>query len=339
MIRTSRATAATPSRAAEASHCRPPSPCLTPSAAPTDSLAVSPCDTRPSLPDWRTFVPPSAHRRQGDAARLQATSLLTGVLMMGGAIFSTLAGTLPAIVHAAPPPVAEMASNRLPTPEKPSLAPQTAASPVHAPKTLLAVEPEVIAAAAPEAPRAHVEVPLPSRRPHFDATPTPHQAQPETARTATNPRPPAETKSTLKLPPVPTPPLEKLAESLGVSGRLLETASPTAISSLERLPVSVRTMYKNLDDRFKRLMVQKLEGKTSVLFTEISHRQAFIDGQAMGVDAFDKMHELVHENVDSGKIDAGTARKLDQAIEAFRHMTREQRAAVVGLLERDVGRR
>ena len=95
-------------------------------------------------------------------------------------------------------------------------------------------------------------------------------------------------------------------------------------------------MYKSLDQRYKQLMVSKLHGSTSTLLGEVNHREAFIEGSAMGFDTFDKLKEMLSESVEEGKISSATANKLSQVIESFRHMSRTQRSAVVTLLERDV---
>lgn len=342
-------------------------------AAQADTVSMRPRETCPPIASPFLHVPAAADRVTNHHVHSRALSFVTGAMMLGGVLANALAGNLSPVAMATPPttPVASQ-SAAVPARQAPPVTLQAVDVSVVETPTVATVAPPAQNVATPEttappektatpgkaatsektatlekaasapaqaqAPAtaesapAKAEVPMPPKRPTFDqASSRPAPAAKPAAEKAVS-----EGKHKLELPEVPKSPIDKLADSLGVSSKLLESSSDTAISSLERLPGSVRTMYKNLDFRYKKLMIEKLHGSTSVLFTEISHKQAFIDGQAMGVDAFNKMHELVGESVQQGKIDGGTGHKLDQAIEAFRHMTREQRAAVVSLLERDV---
>jgi hypothetical protein len=125
-----------------------------------------------------------------------------------------------------------------------------------------------------------------------------------------------------------------LARSFGISSQTLQYSG--ASTALAKLRPEIGEMYKNLKPEHKKLIVDKLHDTSGFLFIQISNRDAFINGSAAGVNAFDEMQSALKENVADKKLDAGTAQKLSEAIDAFRTMTPQQRAAIVSVLEADV---
>jgi hypothetical protein len=131
--------------------------------------------------------------------------------------------------------------------------------------------------------------------------------------------------------------VEQLADSLGVSSSLLARGQSVAV--LERLPLEARTMYRDMPAKYKRIIVQKLHETSGFLFLQVSHRDAFIQGAVGGTNVFDYMEQELQSKMASGTVDRTTAGVISQTIEAFRHMSAHQRAAVVSLLEADVASR
>lgn len=124
-----------------------------------------------------------------------------------------------------------------------------------------------------------------------------------------------------------------LAQSMGVSPNVIgaQSAGP-----LQQISPDILSMYREMPAGNKKFINDKLHGSTGFLFIQVSNKQAFIDGSAAGKDAFDHMKGVLAESVKSGKLDSTTAQQLSGAIEQFRTMTPDQRAALVQVLEADV---
>lgn len=119
----------------------------------------------------------------------------------------------------------------------------------------------------------------------------------------------------------------------------LGNLAPRTLDALESLPANVLRLYRDLPQAQKRTLVDKLHGSTSVLFTSINHRQAFIKGTAMGRDVFSHMQGQVEKNRERAKLSPQAAAQLTAALNAFRTMTPGTRETIVQLLEADVERR
>lgn len=132
--------------------------------------------------------------------------------------------------------------------------------------------------------------------------------------------------------------LKKLGDSLGLQAETLQKVAGKAgvVDSLSVMPGDLREMYRTLDQKYKKEMVEKLQGTTGFLFIQVSNREAFVNGKAAGVDAFDRMQETLKEAVSDGKVATKDAGKLGGLIEGFRSMTSVQRAALVTVMEADI---
>jgi hypothetical protein len=129
------------------------------------------------------------------------------------------------------------------------------------------------------------------------------------------------------------------ATTFGVPATVLERVGlrdPRARRLLRDIPEAVRQAYRSLSAQEKQEIAQRLQGTSGFLFFTVENRQAFIDGQAGGVDVFDHLRAQLQEQVSSGKLERSAFRRLSQALGSLRTLTPQHRAAIVQLLETDV---
>jgi len=133
--------------------------------------------------------------------------------------------------------------------------------------------------------------------------------------------------------------LAKLARSYGLDPTVLEKAVDNGeiAGALKILPTEMRQMYRELSGQHKKMIVEKLQGTSGFLFVRVSNRDAFIKGEAMGVNTFDEMEKMLGEKAEEMKLDGALKNKLFRSIQEFRKMTPQQRSALVTLMELDVG--
>jgi hypothetical protein len=129
------------------------------------------------------------------------------------------------------------------------------------------------------------------------------------------------------------------ASRLGVSqemvDRLLEN-QPLA-DTLQTLPDTLASQYKELNANQRKVMGELLEGRTAF----ISHRGAFISGRAAGMDAFPKMKGRLDDLVEKGKLTREEADFMKSALDQMKTLTPLQREAIADfiLLERTLASR
>lgn len=133
--------------------------------------------------------------------------------------------------------------------------------------------------------------------------------------------------------------LDRLARSYGLNPQVLHNveARGDLAQVLKILPPQMRDVYKTINQQHKKFIVEKLHGSSGFLFVRVSHRDAFIKGEAAGHNTFDEMQKMLQESVRDGKIDQSMQNRLASAIETFRTLTPQQRSAIVQILEADTG--
>lgn len=121
------------------------------------------------------------------------------------------------------------------------------------------------------------------------------------------------------------------ASRLGVSqemvDKLLEN-QPLA-DTLQTLPDSLASQYKELNANQRKVMGELLEGRTAF----ISHRGAFISGRAAGMDAFPKMKDRLDNLVEKGKLTRAEADFMKSALDQMKTLTPRQREAIADFIE------
>jgi hypothetical protein len=129
-----------------------------------------------------------------------------------------------------------------------------------------------------------------------------------------------------------------LAHTFGLKADVLQNLpSQDVAQTLETLPGSAKSAYRELTPQHKQLFFDKLQGSTSVFFVTVNNRDAFVKGSVAGFDTFDQMQKKLDESISAGKIDPNLKPALTSCIEMFRQMSPAQRDAVVHLLEADLG--
>ncbi len=121
------------------------------------------------------------------------------------------------------------------------------------------------------------------------------------------------------------------ASRLGVSqemvDRLLENR-PLA-DTLQTLPDSLASQYKELNANQRKVMAELLEGRTAF----VSHRGAFISGRAAGMDAFPRMKGRLDDQVEKGKLTRAEADFMKSALDQMKSLTPRQREAIADFIE------
>jgi len=114
-------------------------------------------------------------------------------------------------------------------------------------------------------------------------------------------------------------------------------ADPQLRSTLESLPARAMDLYKGASPSEKATLATQIHGHTSVLFSTIDHRQAFISGSAMGRNTFDYLSGQLDDKVKAGTVSAADAARQKNALAALKPLSPSQREAFIRLLEADTG--
>lgn len=129
--------------------------------------------------------------------------------------------------------------------------------------------------------------------------------------------------------------ISALADSFGVETAVIESLEPRTLKRLSSIPADMRDMYRSLDAASKKEITENLRLKSRFLFITISHRSAFVRGNVLGMNVFDKMEKMLADYRARGEVDDKQAARFRQAIAAFRKMTSQQRSALADLLSAD----
>ncbi len=121
------------------------------------------------------------------------------------------------------------------------------------------------------------------------------------------------------------------ASRLGVSQEMVDKLleNPPLADTLQTLPDSLASQYKELNANQRKVMGELLEGRTVF----VSHRGAFISGRAAGMDAFPKMKGRLDDLVKEGKLTRAESDFMKSALDQMKTLTPRQREAIADFIE------
>jgi hypothetical protein len=126
-----------------------------------------------------------------------------------------------------------------------------------------------------------------------------------------------------------------LLQSYGLSAEASQAIlkDPELVKSLQTLPQPVVQRYQGLNSNQKRVLGQELAGKTRLGLIVVQHREAFVKGTAMGMDAFPRMIDTLQSRVEKGHLTAAEGAPLIEAVEQMRSLTPAQRDSVATVIQ------
>ncbi|MBX3170149.1 MAG: peptidoglycan-binding protein [Candidatus Eremiobacteraeota bacterium] len=97
---------------------------------------------------------------------------------------------------------------------------------------------------------------------------------------------------------------------------------------LRKLPPEVTGMYDKMSSKARDEAGKQLAGSTF----GVSHRTAFVTGQAMGMDTFNYMADSVKKGIADGKINPKEGEAMLKALPSLRNLSQKQRDAIADML-------
>lgn len=150
----------------------------------------------------------------------------------------------------------------------------------------------------------------------------------------------AQSASTVSMDATPTISAEDaaLGRRYHVPPEVMQRAArqPDLVRGLHELPTDVMQRYGDMNANQRQAMVRHLSGSTRIAFVTINHKDAFIKGTAMGVDAFPKMKEQLDDDVTDGRLKSSEAEQLKSTLDRVKELSQDQRSTIARfiLLER-----
>ena len=128
----------------------------------------------------------------------------------------------------------------------------------------------------------------------------------------------------------PSGQMAQQAASMGVSSEMVKhfgniKQGPQRIKSLLQ---DVSSNYQSANQRQKDFLYKGFNGKTSVLFVTVSHRDAFIKGEAMGKNIFPMIQEKIDKGINDGKLTLNDANNLKKQVQWASKLTPQERQVV-----------
>jgi hypothetical protein len=109
-------------------------------------------------------------------------------------------------------------------------------------------------------------------------------------------------------------------------------SKPELVEQLKTLPQDVVARFGSLNANQRRVLGQEIQGKTRFGLVVVQHREAFVKGKAMGMDAFPRMIDKLEEHVKKGSLSAREGAPLIEAVEEMRALTPAQRESIATIL-------
>ena len=97
---------------------------------------------------------------------------------------------------------------------------------------------------------------------------------------------------------------------------------------LRKLPLAVTGMYEKMSPNARQEAGKQLTGST----WGVSHRDAFVTGQAMGMDTFNYMGDKVKKEMAAGTMNAKEGEAMLKALPQLRALSNKQRDAIADML-------
>lgn len=162
------------------------------------------------------------------------------------------------------------------------------------------------------------------------ARPQPETVAKPQAQVVARPQPETPAKS-----PSPSPRPSATPPNYGLSPETLERLEKGGkLEAFRKLPPQISERYGQLSPRVRQQLFQQLSGST----WGVSHREAFVRGSAMGMDAFKMMGDKLQKAAAEGKISPTEARQLQQDMQQLRALRPEQRSLVAEVILLQKGR-
>ena len=124
-------------------------------------------------------------------------------------------------------------------------------------------------------------------------------------------------------------------QGYGLSATTAEKVArkPALMDTLKSLPDSVIGTFSSLTPGQKMVLTKELYGKSTIVFKTIVHKDAFITGKAMGLDAFPTMLGRIDDHVKKHEVTPAEAKSLKETLEQMKPLSVEQRKAIFSVLE------
>ena len=162
----------------------------------------------------------------------------------------------------------------------------------------------------------------------------PKKAETEPKKTETEPKK-AETEpkkteaEPKKAEPKPEPKPEKPKEFAYLKDNVRQALEKSGkFEQLRKLPPEVSGMYDKMSPQARKEAGVQLSGST----WGVSHREAFVTGQAMGMDTFSYMGDKVKKEMAAGTMNAKEGEAMLKALPALRNLSSKQRDAIAEML-------
>lgn len=139
---------------------------------------------------------------------------------------------------------------------------------------------------------------------------------------------PVEAKPT-EAKPVEAKPVEAKKEFAFLKDNVRQSLEKSGkFELLRKLPPEVTGMYDKMSNKARDEAGKQLSGSTF----GVSHRDAFVTGQAMGMDTFNYMADSVKKGMTEGKINAKEGEAMLKALPSLRNLSQKQRDAIADML-------
>ena len=156
----------------------------------------------------------------------------------------------------------------------------------------------------------------------------PKPAEPKAAEPKPAEPKPAEPKPAQPKPAEP-PPAEPKKEFAFLKDNVRQALEKSGkFELLRKLPPEVTSMYDKMTPKAREEAGKQLAGSTC----GVSHREAFVTGQAMGTDTFSYMTDKVKEKMAAGTISQKEGEATLKAMPLLRNLSQKQRDAIADML-------
>ena len=162
----------------------------------------------------------------------------------------------------------------------------------------------------------------------------PKKAETEPKKTETEPKkteadPKKAEVEPKKAEPKPEPKPEKPKEFAYLKDNVRQALEKSGkFEQLRKLPPEVSGMYDKMSPQARKEAGVQLSGST----WGVSHREAFVTGQAMGMDTFSYMGDKVKKEMAAGTMSAKEGETMLKALPALRNLSSKQRDAIAEML-------
>ncbi len=125
-------------------------------------------------------------------------------------------------------------------------------------------------------------------------------------------------------------PLFASAQSAGVSSEVIShfQNSESGPGKMQNLLDEVHQNFGSISQRQKDFLSDGFNGKTRILFVTVSHRDAFVKGEAVGKNIFPMIQDKIDQGMNDGKLTLSEANELRDQVQRAEDMTPRERQLV-----------